>query len=249
MEPIQENSPTRPNDEEFLDAFKELEAYVVSISKLNDDYVSFSRALNKVHFDNLNPVIADNNTFDFLKTASDLRNLLSHRNDVCMPTDDFLNKFIKISNLIIHPYNCYDLSTKDIISINYGTPISEVCRLMVKYSLSHLPILVNGVVKGVFSRTTFFEAYSKVGSLTLDDDTYTVADFKTYCDLHSHSSEFYLFVDKEASMYDAITKMKKKNKHEKRVCAIFITDDGSINGKLVGLITESDLILQNLLEK
>ena len=73
----------------FLTVFKDLEKELVRISRLKDDYISFSRALNHIYYNRMNPVVSQRDCYDFLKTASDLRNILSHENDVCAPSEKF----------------------------------------------------------------------------------------------------------------------------------------------------------------
>lgn len=91
--------------EEFLTIFRELEEEIVKISGLDEGYISFNRALNEIHSKRLDPIIASDDAYEFLKSALDLRNILSHRNDVAEPTDIFLERFKKLSKNIIYPKN------------------------------------------------------------------------------------------------------------------------------------------------
>ena len=90
--------------DKFLSLFKKLEKELIALSKIRDsEYVSFSRALNKVHYDKLNPIIASQDNYDFLKTCSDVRNLLSHEENTVIPTDSFIQQFMKIIDSIFNP--------------------------------------------------------------------------------------------------------------------------------------------------
>ena len=57
-------------EQEFLNTFKNLEVELISLARLNDDYVSFSRALNKVYTNRLNPIVSDADVYDFFDIAS-----------------------------------------------------------------------------------------------------------------------------------------------------------------------------------
>ena len=76
--------------------------------------------------------------YEFLKTASDLRNILSHRNNVCVPSEEFLKKFKKITDEIIHPAKCEDIATKgnDLVLCHPGNKILDVIDAMSKKSFS-----------------------------------------------------------------------------------------------------------------
>lgn len=53
----------------FLSSFKELEKTLIILSGLQDDYVSFSRALNVIYKEKSNPLISKRENYEFLKTA------------------------------------------------------------------------------------------------------------------------------------------------------------------------------------
>lgn len=231
-------------EQEFLNTFKTLEVELISLARLNDDYVSFSRALNKVYTNRLNPIVSDADVYEFLKTASDLRNILSHRNNVCVPSEEFLKKIKKITDEIIHPAKCEDIATKenDLVLCHPGNKILDVIDAMSKKSLSNIPVIYDGKIIGVFSRTTFFDYYVKNRKLCVDEE-FTVRDFMDYVDIDSHTNERYLFVKPNTSLYDVYKELTlRKEPKKKRLSCIFVTSNGKNNGKLIGVITEADMI-------
>lgn len=229
----------------FLDNFKELEAYLVAHCNLNDDYVSFSRALTKIHNDDLDPVIEQEENYEFLKSASDLRNIMSHRNNVCKPTKEFLDKFLKMKQRIITPTRCIDIATKNIISINFSTSISNTIKLMNQHKISHIPVLENGIVKGIFSKATLFDIYIDRGSIKMDD-TYIVSDIREYTYIQNHTTETYIFSDPNSTIVDVFRRIRKKIKHEKKVAMILLTENGNPKERLLGVLTETDIILNGI---
>lgn len=239
---MMEENDNRSLEEKFLDEFKELEVYIVAKCNLKDEFISFSRALTNIHNQDLDPVIENDMNYEFLKSANDLRNILSHRNDVCVPTEEFYNKFVKLKKRIISPTSAYDIATKNVLSVNYSTTVKEAIDKMISKSLSHLPILIDGRVVGVFSRSTLFDVYARRGNLKLDH-TYTIADFKEFCEIQNHNNESFLFVSRDSTVFELFKKIKKKTKHEKKIVMMFVTENGDIKEKLLGIITDTDLII------
>ena len=143
----------------FLSNFKKLESELVKLSSLDDDYISFYRALSNVYQRKINDVVSDEDNYDILKQASDLRNILSHENNVCIPTSSFNEKFEEIVDAIVNPLTCLDIATlrKDLTFASVDDKITSVCKLMNERGYSNVPVYDNGKVIGVFSRTTFFD--------------------------------------------------------------------------------------------
>ncbi|MCI1735795.1 MAG: CBS domain-containing protein [Bacilli bacterium] len=225
----------------FLTAFKQLEKELLSEAELKDDYVSFSRALNHLYYNRLNPVIANRDNYEFLKTASDVRNLLSHEVTSVVPTQAFLAQFQKIAQAILNPLTCYEVATKTISSCSYGDSLYKVLALMDEKSLSHLPILDStGQVVGVFSRDVFFDYLLLNKTVTISDDL-QVSDFREVLPLDSHLNESYLFVSRYTSLHDAYQLMVKKNAHDKTVGLLLVTEHGKKDERLLGVITLTDL--------
>ncbi len=225
----------------FLTNFKALEKELVSISKLKGDYISFSRALNHIYYNRLNPIISVRDNFDLLKTASDLRNILSHEIDVCAPSDSFLKKFNEICESILHPYSCYDVCVKDIESCTGSSTISEVLAKMDEKKLSHIPVINSkGDVIGVFSRTSLFD-YLMLHPDASFDETSTINDLNEVIGFQSHSNEAFYFVSRRLSVYKAFEKISKTRAHEKMTGMLFVTENGKQNEKVLGVITLTDL--------
>lgn len=234
------------NEEErknlFLKEFKELEERLVILSRLKGDYVSYSRALDKVHYAGYDPLVMEDNVFQFLKTAGDLRNLLSHENDVAVPTESFLKEFSEVKDAVCSPVTAFDICTKGENLLTCG-PLSQVDALVKRMGekhLSHVPVIKNHQVVGVFSTTTFFEAYMLKGRRDFPKDL-AVGDLVDLHKLSSFNDEF-LFVGKDENARNLLDRFRKKNENQKRVSCLFVTYSGSPEESLIGIITETDLL-------
>lgn len=227
--------------DQFLREFKALESRLIKISNLKDDYVSYSRAIHQIYYKRLNPVISDFDTFEFLKTAGDLRNILSHKNDVCSPSEVFMTEFHRISNAILNPVKSYDIATKSLSFCRLGDPLVRVLSTMDEQKLSHMPVLEDdGAVLGVFSRNSLFD--QALSGRAMDHfDELTIRDFQDVIGFDSHRNETFVFVSRYRNAEELLPLMVKTKAHQKMVSVLFVTQNGSPKERLLGIITLTDL--------
>lgn len=226
----------------FLSKFKQLEEKLVAISNLKSTYVGFSRALEECKYSKKIELLENNQIYNILKTASDIRNILSHQANACVPSNSFYNKFKMIADEIINPLEVYDICTsKDkIIYANFSSPILEIVEKMVNAHLSHVPIIEKGRVVGVFSQNSFFQ-YVYINKSIKVDETYLIKDFIKR-DEYNNINESFIFVSKKAKVSSLIKYMKKKSPLDKKTSVIFITEHGKKDEELLGLITQLDVL-------
>ena len=192
-------------------------------------------------YNRLHPIIAQRDNYDFLKTASDLRNILSHENEICAPTDAFLSKFLALCKAIESPFSCYDVCTKDIDVGKLSTPIFQAISLMEEKGITHLPILdSHQVVCGIFSRSTIFDCLLQ-GRKTAFEETDSMYDIQDNILLSNHRNESYFFVSRRMNVLSAFQLILKKKAHDKSVGLLLVTENGKKSEKLLGVITMTDL--------
>jgi len=230
-------------NEEFLKNFNVLEEELVIISGLKGEFVSFSRALDKVHYSRLNRVVTDKAVYQFLRTASDVRNILSHETNACVPSEQFNQRFKALVGEICDPLIAYDIATKSsqMLIARMTYPIKDVVKEMVIRKLSHVPVIENHHVIGVFSRSTFFEFYANHEKISVNGDCF-ISDFVEETPIDSHGNESYVFTAKDTEAYELLDLIGKAKVGEKRVNCIFVTEHGKSTERLLGVITEVDLL-------
>lgn len=226
----------------FLSAFRELENHVLSIAKIRDDgHVSFSRALNDIYYQRKNPYVCDYGNYDFLKTCADLRNILSHENDVCAPSESFLSRFLSLKEKIIHPLTCYGIASKKIVSCKMDDSLFSVLKMMEYRSLSHIPVLdPDGTVQGIFSRSTIFD-YVSMNEELENPSKMTIRDFEEFLPLDAHLNERFLFVSKYDKVDHIYPELFKSREHEKNLSLILVTEHGRSTERLLGIVTLTDM--------
>ena len=227
----------------FLERFKELEQKLLSLCKsTGDEHVSFSRALNRVYYEGKDPIVSVWDNYDFLRTASDLRNILSHENNVCAPTESFLSRFTSLAGSIIKPLKARDIRTRNRIVCSRQEKVSSLLPVRNKERISHVPILgENGVVLGIFSRSTLFDYLS----LKKDVDSSFLEkkrrEREEIVSPYGHLNERFVFVSPYARADERNSLIRKTKSHDKPVGLILVTKNGNRKDKLLGLITLTDL--------
>lgn len=228
--------------ETFLTSFKELENKLLSIAKIKDDgHISFTRALNDIYYSRKNPLISEYDCFDFLKTCADLRNILSHENDICAPSESFLKHFLSIKDKICHPLTCYQACSKKIYSCVKEDSLLRVLKTMEYESLTHIPVLdEKGIVEGIFSRQTAFDYLSMNEEISVDKNT-RISFFEEFLPLEDHLNEEFLFVSRNTKVDSVFPLLFKKREHEKNLSLLLVTENGKSYEKLLGILTVTDL--------
>lgn len=225
--------------EAFLTLFKELESALVKIAGLEkEEYVSFSKSLNQIYYHRLHPLLSVYENYDFLKTASDLRNILSHENNVCYPSESFYERFASLVEDILHPLTAYEIASKTIVSADWEESIQTLSRRMEEKGISQIPLLSpQGRVEAVFSRESFFDYV-----LSGKKEARTLSDMKEVLLLESHRNEEYRFVRREEKADGLVSYFVKSKAHAKNICVLFVTENGKRSEKVIGIITSTDLL-------
>jgi len=227
---------------EFLVTFRSLEEKLTLLSKVRGEYVSFSRALEECRYKKIVPILQYDKVYKVLKNASDLRNMLSHQNDICYPTYDFYTKFKMIANEIIDPLTIYDICIKksDIVYATLSSNVLEVIDLMVENHLSHVPVMQKNQVVGVFSTNTFFQYVYNNKNIKVNEE-YQIKDYILKDEYHMLNDD-YLFVSRNEKASSILKYLFKKNPNQKRTSVFFITENGKKDESLLGLATPIDIL-------
>lgn len=224
----------------FLATFKSLEAYFSRLVNSKAEYISFSQALNTAYSKKLTPGILTGENYDFLKSASEFRNLLSHNNDVCYATPSFLLRFLTLADGFLYPVKAIDISTlyEKLIMCSCSSNVLETIKKMRDGCISHVPVVEGGKLQGIFSAGTLFD-------IAADDETqfsknWTMKDILPY--LNRHSNEDFVYVKPSLPAVDVSSLFNKSASHQKRTAVVFVTSDGTSKGMLLGMITPADLL-------
>lgn len=187
---------------------------------------------------------------DELEYIREIRNFLQHRPELngeypIEPNPQILPRIDKLIDNIQNPPKVYDKCV-DISSVCYASYDDKIYPFMVKMkenTYTHIPILDNGVVKGVFSENTLLGALIEDELVYVKDSTtFSNPLIKKYCELNNHVSEIYRFIKKDTYLEDAKELFVNSFQKQQRLSMLFITQNGKPEEKLLGIVTPWDVL-------
>ena len=186
-----------------------------------------------------------------LNTCREVRNLLSHHPDmngeaIVEPSDALIHVLEDVLAYIRTPKPAIDFATprsRLLISAS-GEKALSVMRAMQKEGYSHVPVFRKGQLAGVFSISTVF-SYVLDGEKKITENT-RIFEFGDLLKLDKHASERFAFIGPQADYWTVRELFNRKpGEHSKRLAILFITKNGRMDGKILGIVTPWDLIAED----
>ncbi len=225
----------------FLDKYRELEEELMK--KYGGDEKAFGSPI--VRF------INDKESKDYrdqLNLCREIRNFLSHHSEfdgerIIQPSESLIRFLEKVTDYLRRPPMALEFATlyADILKTTLSQKAQTVMKKMERQGFSHVPVIDTGECIGVFSVSTIF-TYALANGMTSIQDDMTVGDFAEFLPFNKHSTERFSFMHKDATLYDVCNEFEKKQRAGKRLAAVFITDNGSSKGRILGMLTSHDVI-------
>ncbi len=224
------------NNELFIEKYKELE-YVIT------KRYNLSKTISPIAY------IEKRNEYDRfdkeLEYCREVRNFLQHEGKInnefaVIASNEMIKKLDEIIEFVKNPIRIKDvfipLSKVYYKSLdNYVYP-SMLSMDYKKYS--HIPILKDKKLIGVFSKTSIFKYLLEEDINRLNEDL-SFRDIEKYISLNE---EYYLYEKLQTPVEEVKEEVIKNFKQGKRIAIIFVTKDGTINSDLLGLLTPYDIL-------
>lgn len=224
---------------EFLDKYHELENYAKARFNCEDGPTAITRLLQHK---SLKAEKAK------LMTCKDVRRLLSHNPKInnsypVTPSDELINLLTKIVEKINKPPKCCDFAIpfKDVYFRKIDDHVLETMKTMKEKVYTHVPIMENGKVTGIFSDNTLFAYILEEKIIEINKDM-TFKDIERFLPVNVHLTETFRFVPYNMDIYALEEEFHKALHKEERIGMLFLTQNGKENEKLLGIITPWDLI-------
>ena len=232
--------------EEFLDLYKEMEEMLVQ------RFAEAGRRTSSVVMDFLNteeglPFRED------LNFCREVRNVLAHHASirgeaVVEPAEALLDVIRQVLDFLKKPQPALAFATprERMLTTTPGQQALKLMREMQKNGFSHVPVFRYNKLDGVFSISTVFSYLLKPGAGPITEET-EVQDFGSLLRIGQHDSERFEVVDKDTDYWTVLSLFNRKaDGPRKRLAVIFITDDGTLDGHILGMITPWDLIAHRM---
>ena len=226
------------NLEKFRELFKEFEH--LTKEKLGNNKLELNKAISELKNKRIEPYYSE---YDFLDFCRFCRNRDAHSNDEAqyiIYTDKFIDKLEKIIDLIKNPPTVYEKSTKPVRAAQSTDYVRKIMQEMSEYNYTHIPIYDNEKLIGIFNESTIFNYLNFKNNIQIEENT-TFNDIKD-CFLIPNKTEIVKFAPKDKNYNEIIIEFINEFKKRERLSCFMITEDGSANHKIIGIITAWDII-------
>lgn len=219
--------------EEFLDLYKQLETIAVNQFGAKGDGTAVSQLQRRSEFKNIRSEL------DYIR---DVRNLLTHRPKIgdsfaVEPTDAIIDLIKKVIQKIEQPMLASDIYIPlgQVLYAGMDTKVYSTMASMFKKAYTHIPILEDSRVVGVFSDNTLMN-YILYGNIIINNET-RFRELGDYLALGSHPAETYRFVARNEKVSYISDLFDDALKNSDRIGMVFVTEHGKMDEKLLGIIT------------
>ncbi len=222
----------------FLDKYRQLENLV----KTEYDLGRNESAMNfLMHHKNFREMEIE------LDICRETRNLLSHSPKIngmyaVEPSDGMIGFLEEVIDKVEHPLRAQNvmIHKNELCYKCLNDSVREAIIDMKNLSYSHIPILEDGIVVGVFSEKIILsllidEVYAGISS------SLTFADIRKYISIKSERADRYCFVSKDTLVSELGKMYKDTSEHREKIDLIFVTQTGNEKEKVQGIITAWEL--------
>lgn len=177
-----------------------------------------------------------------------VRNFLTHNPKVggvypIIPSIEMINLLKRCLNIIVNPPKAIDFAIpiERIYTAALDSKLSEVIRVMNSFTYTHIPIMENGKLVGIFSENTVFTYMCYENSININENT-CISQFEKYLPLDEHLNEYFMFLPETAFLYEVQELFKYTPVRKKLLTVIYITKTGKRDEPLIGMVTPWDLL-------
>lgn len=186
---------------------------------------------------------------DDLMLFARLRNSIVHNpynnemDPIAEPHDKALLRYKEVRDKVLNPPVALEtiaVRDKNIYSVTREEAVFDVMNVMKENNYTHVPVVENGIMIGVFSESTIFSYMTQNESIAIKKDT-KIEEFEEFLPIQKHDNEFFSFVHKDTLVIEVEELFQRRFQGKKRLCLVFITDTGKVKEKILGLITPWDI--------
>lgn len=227
------------NTDIFIEKYKELEMTAVTEFNLKEDGRAIYELERMEQFEDIQPQ---------LYYCRNVRNLLQHNAKysetfAVQPSQEMIDFITDTIHRIKNPTKCLSIATPfgKLYWRTIDSNVVSTMKTMKEHGYSHVPILSNNKVVGIFSENSIFNYLMSQDTMTIDEDL-RFKDIKDFLSLQGRKSHKYVFMDRDAYLPKAEKVFEKAFRKGERIAMILITEKGSPNERLLGVITAWDVL-------
>lgn len=222
----------------FLDKYKKLESTVSAQYNLSNSESAVSYLERRAEYRAIKSDLA---------YCREVRNLLTHnpkvRNRYAVePSDEMIALLDQTIERVNNPQKAKHIWVP-IGKVSYRMMDDYVRPAMVEMNehvYTHIPIMKDGVVVGVFSENTLLSHLIDDEIVSIDNDV-KFSDIAKYLPLDQHRAESFRFVGKETLVSEIEDIFAEAVKKSDRIGLILVTNSGKKTERLLGIISAWDV--------
>lgn len=236
-------SNSKSTHEDLIKLYNEVDHFL-RLQYKSDKYADHSFLIQQVS--TTNPVVARNQ--QILRAVAQIRNSLIHNpipaiaQPLLEPSPKLVSTYKNVRDSLLNPANAMSIAVgaEKIYKSSLDAKLSDVLKDMSKNTYTHVPIMDNGEMVGIFSENVLLTYLVDIGETVITDDM-TISDVKKFLPLSAQRGESFMFLPRKASLAEVYKIFNEAIKVRKRIGMIFITEHGKEKEKLLGIITAWDL--------
>lgn len=153
---------------------------------------------------------------------------------------DFLKKLIQ---QIKNPPKAIDYAVKinNMYTVSLKSNIIDVVQYMQTMGYTHVPVIENGKMMGVFSGNVIYTylSQSNTRANSLDTELYALQE---YLPIFKHTNEYFAFMPLTATLHEVSQLFKIDVRSMKQLAAIFLTENGRSDEKILAMLTPYSIL-------
>ncbi|WP_010650253.1 CBS domain-containing protein [Oceanobacillus massiliensis] len=225
------------NSERFLSAFNRIEKVLKSL--LIKKEMGFSRAVRVLRDEN---AVIKRYTDDLLEYA-ELRNAIVHNKiDVAFaiaePHDSVVEQVERIERELTQPREVDPLFMKEVVVFQQDEPLANMLEVVNQKGITKFPIYKGDEFLGLITHKGITKWLAK----GLRNSSEPVLDARLTDILQCETGDNYKFIKSGTSVYEAIEIFKEQIGKGIRIEALLITRKGTKSEKLLGIVTNWDIM-------
>ena len=227
------------NSKKFLKIFNALEQYLEKLANKPDHY-QFKELVK--YLSNINPVIKE--YAHELREFAELRNAIVHEPKKKIIAEVYpyvVDEIKKIYKRITRPLKAYEVATKPVYCCDLNDFLLIHIREMRRKIYTHVSVYNGNQFVGVLSESSIFNWLSDLDRFDFDLEKIKVKDIQEYLNIENRPNEYFKFVSKNENAYLIKQWFKEAIGEKKRLGAVFVTETGQKDEKIIGIITSWDL--------
>lgn len=225
--------------DEFIDLYKQLEDAAVQRYHYPTDGRAMFRLQERREFSSIQSE---------LSYCREVRNLLQHKPKfggqfLVEPSEEMLKLLRSTLKRVEDPTTCRDVAVpyEKLFWKTMSDPVLPAINALKTAGHTHIPILENRRVVGIFSANGLFSHLMNHGMDSINEKT-TFSDMKEALRLDTHPSEVYLFVPADSPVDEVEVQFQQALKKGRRVGMVFLTQSGKPAEKVLGILTAWDMV-------